>query len=96
MNSKTEQPVPDFYDTASELESLLLKLKSTDGYKLLAQLRYAYEDLERECAKERHAANEMERNANTYEVKLDDIVTTFDMVSTGYRDFSDLARTIQA
>jgi hypothetical protein len=38
----------------------------------------------------------MERNANTYEVKLEDIATTFDMVTTGYRDFSDLARTIQA
>jgi hypothetical protein len=48
MNQSTTQDVPNFHDTANELESLLLKLKSIEGYKLLAQLRYAFEDMEHE------------------------------------------------
>ena len=96
MKQSTVQPVPDFYDTANELESLLLKLKSIDGYKLLAQLRYAFEDMERDCTAQRKATDDAERNAQAYELRLDDISATLDMVSTGFRDFSDLARTINA
>ena len=90
------QPAPDFYDTANELEALLLKLKSIEGYKLLAQLRYAYEDIERECTAERANVDAIATDYAQVETKLEDIHTTLDMVTTGYRDFSDLARTIQA
>lgn len=53
------------------------------------ELDQANTDLLREC-------RQHETTAQTYETKLDDISATFDAMQTGFRDLSDLARTIHA
>ena len=92
----TVQPVPNFYDTRDKLERLLLKLNSVEGYKLLCDLQYAYQDLDQAHADECKTASQLQAERDEYETKLDDIAATLDAMHSGFRDFSDLARTIQA
>ena len=62
----------------------------------LGMLKWQIDSLETEAATARREAAEAANEVECYEVKLDDITSTLDMVHTGFRDYADLERTIYA
>ena len=92
----TAQSVPDFHDTATKLTELLCTLNSTAGLKLIAQMQYAYEDLDQENTALLKECRQQEEANQQYEIRLDDIAATLDAVQTGFRQPDDLYRIIQA
>ena len=103
MKQNNVHPVRDTQPIIDDISALVRKtsnLKRPDFQAkvltLLAELEWSIQELDAKYADEFRDATRLQSENERMEVKLDDIMTTFDMVSTGFRDFSDLARTIAA
>jgi hypothetical protein len=93
VQGKTHTVSMTFEECAHELSDML---DGDRGIELLRFMLDEYKEADHDRFNLGEQVTELQSTKETHEIKLDDIMLTFDMVTTGYRDFTDLARTIQA
>jgi hypothetical protein len=91
---QSQKDMRNFYDLAQQVNDAADD--NSDIAYLIERMVTLYDELDQALTDASVLASDLQEQAETAEIKLEDIFTTFDMVSTGYRDFTDLARTIQA
>jgi hypothetical protein len=81
-----------FHALAEELAGM-----TTSDYvlSLLSKMTEQYDELDQEHTEATAKWGEFQATAEQQELTIDNICNTFDMVQTGFRDHSDLARVIQ-
>jgi hypothetical protein len=90
--STGRQEEPSIYDYAEELSTFIGTERAQE---LLDLMIREYDLLEQDYLTESEKNTRHEREIEQAEITIDDICKTFDMVQTGYRDLSDLARVIR-
>ena len=93
VNGKTHTVSMTVEECAHELAALV---EGSRGIELIRFMLEQYNEADNDRFMLEEQVSDLQAAKEEHTIKLEDIYTTFDMVTTGYRDFSDLARTIQA